>query len=95
MKWKFDYNGTDFTDKLSNLTQVKVFKEIVQHSNKTSLKWSHSEAERVRISTRLRISEITFKRALQGIVKSKLIFKTGRGNYELNPEYVSYGKHGE
>jgi len=95
MKWKFDYNGTDFTDKLSNLTQVRVYKAIVFNCNKTTLKWGHSEEERLRISASLNISEITFKRALQGIVKSRLLVKLGRGSYQVNPEYVTYGNHGE
>jgi hypothetical protein len=95
MKWKFDFNGSDFTDKLSNLTQVKIFKEIVYNCNKQNLKWEHSEEERLRISAKLKISEITFKRALQGITKSRLITRVGRGVYQVNPDYVTYGQHGD
>lgn len=91
MKWKFDSDGSDFTDLLSNLTQVKVFKEIILTINKEDLKWTHTKEERERISTKLKTSEVTFKRALHGIVESGLMHKLGRGCYQINPSYVSYG----
>jgi len=95
MKWKFDFNGEDFTDRLSNMTQVRVFKEIVNACNKDNLKWAHTQVERERISHKLNISEITFKRTLQGITNSRLIIRIGRGVYQLNPDYITYGQHGE
>jgi predicted transcriptional regulator len=87
MKQKARYSEEDFTSKVKNLTQVKVFRAILNSCDPVTMQWTHSKEVRLDISSRLKISEVTFKRALQGIVKSGLVNKLSRGNYQVNKKY--------
>ena len=93
MKWRFYKDGTSFVDKLNNLTEMKILNQIVVRANKDTLLWFHTEEERLKICAAARISEITFKRYVPGLVKAKILLKKGRGAYMLNSEFIDYGKH--
>ncbi len=92
MKWVFSYNGEDFTDRVSSMTELKVYKKIVFNSNKETLRWYHDKVTREEICKSLDISDKTFYRVLTSLVKSDLLIKIQRATFRLNDKYVTYGR---
>lgn len=92
MKWKFDHNGKDFTDKVKTITELNLFKEIVHGCNKDTLLWYNNEVVKETLCKKLDVSPATYNKALQGLTESDLIERKTRGTYLINRTYVSYGQ---
>ncbi len=87
-----DWQDDNLLDYFTNITEVKIFSEILKSCNKNNLHWSHTSSIRKEICLKLEISEICFKVRINVMHKNKILIKKERGLYCINEKLVIFGR---
>lgn len=83
--------GTDsWIMQCEHIGEAKLFGYILSTFNQNDCSWSITAEKIIAIQAVIGIGKASVYNYLRSLARKNLLIKAGRGNYKINPDYVSY-----
>ena len=76
-----------------HIGQVKLMSYILSTFNPMDHTWCYDKIKEKAIIQLIGVSKASIFNYLNGLVKAEILFKNGRGVYEINKTLLEYGSH--
>ncbi|RYC70703.1 hypothetical protein [Spirosoma sordidisoli] len=78
--------------KCDHIGEAKLFGYILATMNRTDGLWTNTKQKRLAVEQLYGLKEASQFNYMKNLVKNGLLLKKGKGEYQVNKQYVSYGK---